>query len=194
MEEQRMADVDLGGRKVLAVVTNYGVEQDELVVPMERLRASGATVDVAAQEDADVVTLVGDKDPGRTVAPDTTIGVVDPAGYDLLLLPGGALNADHLRLDQDAVGIVRAFTAAHKPVAAICHAPWALVEAGAVRGKRLTSFKSLRSDLRNAGGDWADESVVVDHADGWTLITSRDPDDLDDFVGAIDRTLAAVPA
>ncbi|MGT2426265.1 type 1 glutamine amidotransferase domain-containing protein [Amnibacterium kyonggiense] len=189
-----MADSGLGGRKVLAIVTNYGVEQDELVVPVDRLRGSGATVDVAAQEQADVVTLVGDKDPGRTVVPDTTIGAVDPADYDLLLLPGGAINADQLRLDDDAVRIAKAFVDAGKPVAAICHAPWTLVEAGAVRGKRLTSFWSLRTDLRNAGGDWADESVVVDDADGWTLITSRNPDDLDDFVGAIDRTLAPVTA
>ncbi|RIX30653.1 type 1 glutamine amidotransferase domain-containing protein [Amnibacterium setariae] len=189
-----MAEADLGGRKVLAIVTNYGVEQDELVVPLERLRAGGATVDVAAQQDDDVVTLVGDKDPGRTVAPDTTIGAVDPAGYDLLLLPGGAINADNLRLDEDAVRIAEAFVAAGRPIAAICHAPWTLVEAGAVRGKRLTSYASLQTDLRNAGADWADESVVVDDTDGWTLITSRDPDDLDDFVGAIDRVLGRVSA
>lgn len=189
-----MADQDLGGRKVLAVVTNYGVEQDELVVPTERLRSSGATVDIAAQQQEDVVTLVDDKDPGRTVQPSTTIGAVDAADYDLLLLPGGAINADKLRLDEDAVALAKAFVAAGKPVAAICHAPWTLVEAGAVRGKRLTSFWSLRTDLVNAGGDWADEPVVVDDSDGWTLITSRNPDDLDDFVGAIDRALTAVAA
>jgi protease I len=189
-----MADIDLGGRKVLAVVTNYGVEQDELVVPMERLRDSGATVDVAAQQDDDIVTLISDKDPGRVVSPTTTISSVDATEYDLLLLPGGAVNADKLRLDDDAVAIAKAFVAAGKPIAAICHAPWTLVEAGAVDGKRLTSFWSLKTDLRNAGGDWVDESVVVDDSDGWTLITSRTPDDLDDFVGALDHALAAVPA
>ncbi|MBW4042020.1 MAG: DJ-1/PfpI/YhbO family deglycase/protease [Acidobacteria bacterium] len=189
-----MADIDLGGRTVLAVVTNSGVEQDELVIPLEHLRGNGATVDVAAEAGAEVVTLVGDKDPGCTVSPTTTIGAVDPSAYDLLLLPGGAINADALRLDADAVAIAKAFVAAGRPIAAICHAPWTLVEAGAVDGKRLTSFRSLRSDLLNAGGDWVDRSVVVDDSAGWTLITSRDPDDLDDFVAAIDDALAAVPA
>ncbi|GAA2752246.1 type 1 glutamine amidotransferase domain-containing protein [Amnibacterium kyonggiense] len=187
-----MADSGLGGRKVLAIVTNYGVEQDELIVPVERLRGSGATVDVAAQEREDVVTLVGDKDPGQQVTPTATISEVDPSGYDLLLLPGGAINADQLRLDEDAVRIAKAFVDAGKPIGAICHAPWTLVEAGAVQGKRLTSFRSLRTDLRNAGGDWVDEAVVVDPSGGWTLITSRDPDDLDAFVGALDEALAPV--
>jgi protease I len=189
-----MTDSDLGGRKVLAIVTNSGVEQDELVVPVDRLRGSGATVDVAAEQDDDIVTLVSDKDPGRTVPPTTTIGAVDPSAYDLLLIPGGTINADTLRLDEAAVGIAKAFVSAGKPIAAICHGPWTLVEAGAVDGKRLTSFWSLQSDLRNAGGEWVDESVVVDDANGWTLITSRNPGDLDDFVGAIDHQLAAVPA
>ena len=128
------------------------------------------------------------------MSPDTTIGAVDPADHDLLLLPGGAINADKLRLDDDAVALVQGFVSAGKPVAAICHAPWTLVEAGAVDGKRLASVWSLKTDLRNAGGEWVDESVVVDDANGWTLITSRNPDDLDDFVGAIDEALAAVPA
>ena len=190
-----MSDVDLSERRVLAIVTNYGVEQDELVVPVESLRGSGATVDIAAAEQGDVQTLVDDKDPGRTVPATTTLGAVDEIDdYDLLLLPGGAINADKLRVDEDAKRIVEAFIADGKPVAAICHAPWTLIETGRVKGKHLTSFASLQTDVRNAGGDWSDTSVVVDDSDGWTLITSRNPKDLDDFVGAIDDALSAQSA
>lgn len=189
-----MSDVDLGGRSVLALVTNYGVEQDELVVPVQHLRDRGATVEIAAQQRDDVVTLVGDKDPGRHVTPDTTIDAVDASGYDLLLLPGGSINADTLRLDAQAVAITKAFAEAGKPIAAICHAPWTLIEAGAVEGKRLTSYASLQTDLRNAGGDWANEAVVVDDTRGFALITSRDPGDLDAFTGAIDQVLVGASA
>ena len=167
------------GRRVLAIVTNYGVEQDELVVPLEHLRGEGVQVDVAATSADDVQTLVGDKDPGRTVTPNLTLADADPAGYDLLLVPGGTINADALRLQDDAVSLVRAFTAAGKPVAAICHGPWALVEAAAVEGKTLTSYASLETDVLNAGGAWVDRSVVRDD-EGYTLVTSRDPGDLDD--------------
>ncbi len=189
-----ISDVDLSGRSVLALVTNYGVEQDELVVPVQHLRDRGATVEIAAQQRDDVVTLVGDKDPGQKVAPSTTIDAVDASGYDLLLLPGGSINADTLRLDATAVAITKAFAEAGKPIAAICHAPWTLIEAGAVEGKRLTSYASLQTDLRNAGGDWADEAVVVDDTRGFALITSRDPDDLDAFTGAIDQVLVGTSA
>ena len=189
-----ISDADLSGRTVLALVTNYGVEQDEIVVPVQHLRDRGATVEIAAQQREDVVTLVGDKDPGQKVTPSTTIDAVDASGYDLLLLPGGSINADTLRLDGKAVAITKAFADAGKPIAAICHAPWTLIEAGAVEGKRLTSYASLQTDLRNAGGDWADEAVVVDDTRGFALITSRDPDDLDAFTGAIDQVLVAASA
>ncbi|MEV0783730.1 type 1 glutamine amidotransferase domain-containing protein [Streptomyces sp. NPDC050423] len=185
-----MPDHDVSERKVLAVVTNYGVEQDELVVPVDHLRGWGAKVDVAAVTMDDVETLVGDKEPGKSVRPDLTLDDVDPAGYDLLLVPGGTLNADTLRLRDSATRIVRAFTTSGRPVAAICHGPWALVEAGAVAGKRLTSYASLQTDIRNAGGDWADEPVVTDDAGGWQLITSRNPGDLEPFVREIDAALA----
>ncbi|MDT0432190.1 type 1 glutamine amidotransferase domain-containing protein [Streptomyces salyersiae] len=187
-----MTDHDLNGRKVLAVVTNYGVEQDELVVPVEHLRGAGARVDVAAVTTDDIVTLVGDKDPGRTVRPDLTLADADPADYDLLLIPGGTLNADTLRLQSSAGTIVRSFTDSGRPVAAICHGPWALVEAGVIAGKRLTSYASLRTDIRNAGGTWADEPVVTDTDGGWLLITSRNPGDLDPFIREMDTALAAV--
>ena len=177
-----MATTDLTGRRVLAIVTNYGVEQDELVVPARELRDAGATVVVAAQSTEPVQTLVGDKDPGESVRPDTTLGEVDAADFDLLLVPGGTINADTLRQDDTAVGLVKAFASSGRPVAAICHGPWALVEAGLVQGKELTSFPSLATDVRNAGGSWVDRSVVTDVEGGFTLVTSRTPDDLPDFV------------
>lgn len=185
-----MTDHDVSKRKVLAIVTNYGVEQDELVVPCDHLRGWGAQVDVAAVTMDDVATLVGDKEPGKTVRPDLTLADVDPADYDLLLVPGGTLNADTLRLQDSTTRIVRAFTKSGRPVAAICHGPWALIEAGAVAGKRLTSYPSLQTDIRNAGGHWADEPVVTDDAGGWKLITSRNPGDLEPFVREIDAALA----
>ncbi|GAA3019612.1 type 1 glutamine amidotransferase domain-containing protein [Streptomyces fulvorobeus] len=185
-----MTENDVNKRNVLAIVTNYGVEQDELVVPVEHLRGWGAHVDVAATTMDDIETLVGDKNPGKAVRPDLTLDEVDPARYDLLLVPGGTLNADTLRLQEPATGIVRAFTRAGRPVAAICHGPWALVEAGVLRGKRLTSYASLKTDITNAGGDWTDEPVVTDTEGGWKLITSRDPGDLDAFVQAIDEAIA----
>ncbi|MFF1924232.1 DJ-1/PfpI/YhbO family deglycase/protease [Streptomyces sp. NPDC058221] len=185
-----MSDHGMTKLKVLAIVTNYGLEQDELVVPADHLRARGVQVDVAAVTSDDVETLVGDKDPGKTLHPDLTLDGVDPAGYDLLLIPGGTLNADTLRLQSAATRIVRSFTGSGRPVAAICHGPWVLVEAGAVTGKRLTSYASLRTDIRNAGGDWADEPVVTDRSGGWQLITSRNPGDLEPFVREIDAALA----
>jgi protease I len=184
-----MATTDLTGRRVLAIVTNYGVEQDELVVPARALREAGATVVVAAQSTEPIQTLVGDKDPGETVRPDTTLDEADAADFDLLLVPGGTINADTIRQDDGAVSLLKAFASAGKPVAAICHGPWLLVEADLLKGKELTSFASLRTDATNAGGSWVDRSVVTDVEAGFTLVTSRTPDDLDDFVGAVQDAL-----
>ncbi len=180
---------DLTGKRVLAIVTGYGVEQDELVVPLEHLRAAGAQVVVASNEPGEVRTLVGDKDPGRSVPVDTTYDQVDPADADLLLVPGGTLNADTLRLQDAAVGFVKDFARSGRPVAAICHGPWAVVEAGVVEGATLTSYPSLATDVRNAGGTWVDRSVVRDDGAGFPLVTSRTPDDLDDFLGEVDAVL-----
>jgi protease I len=182
---------DLNGRRVLAIVTNYGVEQDELTVPVEHLREAGAHVDIAAATGDDIVTLVGDKTPGRTVTPTTTLDDVDPAGYGLLLIPGGTINADTLRTNERAIAIVTQHIEAGGDVAAICHGPWALVEADVLKGKTLTSFASLQTDVRNAGGTWVDRSVSRDDSGTWTLITSRDPDDLPDFLSEIDRVLSS---
>ncbi|MBD8702825.1 type 1 glutamine amidotransferase domain-containing protein [Frigoribacterium sp. CFBP 13712] len=186
-----MASTDLTGRRVLAIVTNYGVEQDELVVPTRALRDAGATVVVAAQSTAPVETLVGDKDPGEAVRPDTTIEEVDASEFDLLLVPGGTINADTLRQDAGAVSIASSFAASGRPIAAICHGPWLLVEAGLVEGKELTSFPSLTTDIRNAGGSWTDASVITDVEKGFTLVTSRTPDDLDDFVRELTTAAAS---
>ncbi|MCJ0700343.1 type 1 glutamine amidotransferase [Frigoribacterium faeni] len=186
-----MASTDLTGRRVLAIVTNYGVEQDELVVPTRALRDAGATVVVAAQSTAPVETLVGDKDPGEAVRPDTTIEEVDASEFDLLLVPGGTINADTLRQDAGAVSIASSFAASGRPIAAICHGPWLLVEAGLVEGKELTSFPSLTTDIRNAGGSWSDAPVITDVEKGFTLVTSRTPDDLDDFVRELTTAAAS---
>ncbi|MFE2416385.1 type 1 glutamine amidotransferase domain-containing protein [Streptomyces hokutonensis] len=185
-----MPDKPLNGHRVLALVTNYGVEQDELLVPLARLREDGADITVAAATADPVRTLVGDEDPGETVEPDATFDVVDPGDHQLLLLPGGTLNADQLRLDDKAIAIVKAFASSGRPIAAICHGPWALVEADVVRGKTLTSYASLRTDIRNAGAaSWVDEPVVSDTEGGYTLVTSRTPKDLDAFVDAISKAL-----
>ncbi|SHM80981.1 type 1 glutamine amidotransferase domain-containing protein [Actinacidiphila paucisporea] len=188
-----MAKDDLRGRRILTVVTNYGVEQDELLVPVEHLRENGAEVDVAAVSGEPVQTLVGDKDPGKKVNPTLTLEDADPAGYDLLLIPGGTLNADNLRMKDKAVETVRAFTSSGRPVAAICHGPWTLVEAEVVRGKTLTSYPSLHTDISNAGGSWVDRSVVSDDTGGWTLVTSRTPKDLDDFLREVEKALVTSP-
>lgn len=177
----------LDGKKILVIATNYGVEQDEIVVPVDQLRERGATVTVAAQETGTIQTLVGDKDPGKTLDPDTTIAGVNAGSFDALVVPGGTINADTLRTDQQAVATVSAFVEAGKPVAAICHGPWTLIEAGVVSGKTITSFPSLQTDVRNAGAEWVDREVQVDGG----LITSRNPDDLPAFVDAIESALTA---
>lgn len=181
----------LTGKQVLALVTNYGVEQDELLVPIRHLRDHGAVVTLAAVTGDAVRTLVGDEKPGEAVAPDTTIDAVDPAGFDLLLVPGGTINADNLRLQSPAVSVVEAFTSSGRPVAAICHGPWMLVEAGKVSGATLTSYPSLATDIRNAGGTWVDEPVVQDDGAGFPLITSRNPRDIPHFLREIDKVLDA---
>lgn len=134
----------LDGKKVLVITTNYGVEQDEIVVPTEQLRERGASVTVAAKETGTIQTLVGDKDPGQTLEPDTTIAGVDAKDFDALVIPGGTINADTLRQESRAATLVQAFAEASKPVAAICHGPWTLVEAGVLSGKTVTSFRRCR--------------------------------------------------
>lgn len=176
---------DIQNKKVLAIVTNYGVEQDELVVPVAKLKEAGAHVTVAAVDKDTIKTLVGDKDPGQDVVADIEIADANAADYDLLLIPGGTINADTLRTENDATALVTAFAGAGKTIAAICHGPWVLVESGVLDGKTLTSYESVATDVRNAGGSWVDQSVKVCPSNDWTLITSRTPQDLGDFVPAV---------
>ncbi|AJF68389.1 type 1 glutamine amidotransferase domain-containing protein [Streptomyces vietnamensis] len=179
------SDGKLDGKNVLVLTTNYGTEQDELRKPVDALRENGARVTVAAQEDAPVRTLVGDRHPGAVVQPDTTLERATADGFDAVIVPGGTLNADRLRTDDEARRLVSAFAEAGKPVAAICHGPWLLVDSGLARDRELTSYPSLRPDLENAGGTWLDREVVVDSSAGHPLITSRRPADLDAFAAAI---------
>lgn len=165
-----------GGTRVAFLATD-GVEQVELTRPWEALRAAGATVELISIH-GDEVQAVHGMDKGDTFPVDGHTGDVNANDYDALVLPGGVKNPDLLRMNDDSVKLVRSFFEQDKPVAAICHAPWLLVEAGVVEGRTLTSYPSVQTDIRNAGGTWVDEEVVVDGA----LVTSRRPDDLDAFI------------
>ena len=164
----------------VAVLATDGVEQVELDRPWQTLEEAGAEPELVSLEPGSITAYRHiDKGERRTVG--AVLSSADPDSYDALVLPGGVINGDLLRADADAVAFVRAFFDAGKPVAAICHAPWVLIEADVVRGRRMTSWPSLRTDLRNAGATWVDEEVVVDG----NLITSRKPDDLPAFMQAI---------
>lgn len=186
--------MSLDGKSVLVLTTNYGTEQVELQKPVAALRRAGAHVVVAAQKSEPVQTLVSDRRPGETVRPDQSFAETTEEGFDAVVVPGGTVNADRLRTDEAAQRLVTGFAASGKPVAAICHGPWLLVESGLIRDRELTSYPSLRTDLTNAGGTWRDQEVVVDTSGGYPLITSRKPDDVDAFSEAIVRTLTGAGA
>ena len=160
----------------IAILATDGFEQSELTEPRNALDAAGATTEVVSPKD-DEVRGWNHKEWGIRVAVDQDLAGADPRDYDALVLPGGVMNPDALRMQPEAVAFVKAFFTAGKPVAAICHGPWTLIESGAARGHRMTSWPSLRTDIRNAGGEWVDEEVVVDGS----LVTSRKPDDLPAF-------------
>jgi protease I len=166
----------LAGKKIAVLVANEGVEQVELTEPIKAVKEAGAEVDLLAPE-AGEVQAFDHLDKAETFTADKAVGDADAGDYDGLVLPGGVANPDHLRTEGDAVAFIRAFFEAGKPVGAICHAPWALIEAGVIEGRTLTSFPSLQTDLRNAGAEWVDEEVVTDQG----LVTSRKPDDLEAF-------------
>ena len=174
----------------IAILTaQTGVERAELEQPLEQLKAAGATVLHVAPELEPVQTMVSDTDKDATFDPDVRLADVSVDDIDLLVLPGGTVNADKVRGDASCVAFVTQLVEAGKPVAAVCHAPWALVEAGVLPGKTLTSFPTLRTDITNAGGTWVDQEVVICPANGWDLITSRNPGDLDAFVATIVKVL-----
>ncbi len=164
----------------VAVLATDGVEQVELDRPWQALEEAGAEPDLVSL-DGGTITAYNHIDKGDTKTVDAVVSSADPDAYAALVLPGGVINSDFVRADADAVAFVKAFFEAGKPVAAICHAGWVLIEAGVLKGRRLTSWPSLQTDLRNAGAEWVDEEVVVDG----NLITSRKPDDLDAFSAAI---------
>ena len=164
----------------ILIMATHGFEQSELVKPLEQLKAKGAKVEVAAPE-AGQIKGWQDKNWGTPVDVDLTLDAVQVADYDALVLPGGVMNPDKLRINDKALAIVKAFIESGKVVAAICHAPWLLVEVGAVKGREVTSYVSIRTDVVNAGGRWVDRQVVTDQG----MITSRHPGDIDAFVAKI---------
>jgi protease I len=176
---------ELQGKRVAFLFTE-GVEQVELTEPLKAVREAGADVDLISLE-AGEVQMWKHFDKGDTIEAGRAVSDADPADYDGLVLPGGVANPDQLRTDRDAVRFVRGFFDRGKPAAVICHGPWMLAEAGVANGRKLTSWPSLQTDLRNAGADWVDEQVVVD--DG--LITSRKPDDLPAFCEKVVEQFAA---
>ena len=176
---------DLSGKNIAIIATGY-VEESELVRPRDQLRDSGARVWVYSPDGESIQAAEGDVNPTRKIPVEGSLDDIEIDALDALVVPGGTVNADHLRMDGTAQKLVREVLDARKTVAAICHGPWLLVSAGVVDGRRLTSWPSLGDDIRNAGGDWVDEEVVVDGG----LITSRKPDDISAFVGAIEKALA----
>jgi protease I len=170
----------LRGRRV-AILAADGVERVELEKPREALERAGAQTEVLSIHDGEIQARENDLDAAGTFAVDGLVAHASVTDYDALLLPGGTVNPDQLRVDPDAVSFVREFVESGKPVAAICHGPWTLIEAGVVGGRTLTSFPSIRTDLRNAGADVVDQDVVVDG----NLITSRSPDDLSAFCDTV---------
>jgi protease I len=176
---------DLTGRTVAIIAVDF-VEDAELTTPRDRLQEAGADVKVYSPDGSPIQAAEGDTDPTRKIDADGTFDDVDVETIDALVVPGGTVNADKLRIDTNAQSLARQVAGSGKPLAVICHGPWLLVSAGLVEGRRLTSYHSLADDIRNAGGSWVDEEVVVDR----NLITSRNPGDLDAFVGALTGALA----
>jgi protease I len=170
----------LEGKKIAFLTANEGVEQVELVEPLEAVRQAGAEAELLAPE-AGEIQAFNHLDKADTFAVDRAVGEAHAGDYDGLVLPGGVANPDQLRTKPEALEFVRGFFAAGKPVAVICHGPWTLIDAGVAEGRTLTSWPSLQTDLRNAGAEWVDEEVHVDQG----LVSSRRPDDLKAFKAKI---------
>lgn len=177
-------NMNLSGARVAILATN-GFEQAELEVPRDRLKKAGASVDVVAPQPGQIRGW-DKKDWGHPVPVDRTLDEVKADDYDVLVLPGGQINPDLLRVDPRALDLIRAFHEQRKTIAAVCHAPWLLIETGLVKGRKATSYKSIKTDMINAGAKWEDSEVVVDRG----VITSRNPGDLEAFSAKIIDTLA----
>ena len=176
---------DLTGKTIAFLVAPEGIEQAELTSPWEAVSEAGATPRLMSTDSGEVQAF-NHLDKADTFPVDEVVGSADPSTYDALVLPGGVANPDFLRTKPAAVAFAKSFFDGGKPVAVICHGPWTLVEADVLRGRRLTSWPSLQTDIRNAGGEWVDEEVVVDG----NLISSRKPDDLKAFNAALLDALA----
>lgn len=176
--------------RTIAFLAADGVERVELVEPWQAVERAGGSPVLVSLESGEITSMDGDIEPSEKFTVDRAVAEVQASDFDGLVLPGGVANPDNLRADEDAVAFVRAFFDAGRPVAAICHAPWMLIDAGVVDGRTLTSFPTIATDLRNAGATWVDEEVHVE--DG--LTTSRNPDDLPAFCAMAVREFAAVAA
>lgn len=184
-----MAQLD--GKRIAILTSNQGVGNAELVSPMSAAGAAGAAVTHVASQSGDVQTMQHDPDKDAVVQASRAVSDASAAEYDALIIPGGTVNADKLRVDEGATAFIKAFVTAKKPVAVICHGPWTLINAGVVEGKTLTSYPSLQTDLRDAGATWVDEEVFHCPAQGWDLVTSRNPNDLDAFNAKLIEVFAA---
>jgi protease I len=176
---------DLSDKKVAIIATDF-FEEAELVKPRDALRDAGADVKIYSTGTDPIQAVEGDTTPTQKVQVDGALDDLDVSAVDAVVVPGGTVNADRIRIEERAQQIVRETLEAGKPLAVICHGPWLLVSAGLAEGRRLTSYHSLADDVRNAGGTWVDEEVVVDG----TLITSRNPDDIPAFVKALEDALS----
>jgi protease I len=181
----------LAGRRIAFLVANVGVERIELTSPWLAVSEAGGEPVLLAPEKEPVHTVTNDAEPAGALDPDHAVGDVRAEDFTALVLPGGVANPDRLRLVPDAIAFVRGIAAAGKPIAAISHGPWTLIEAGLVAGKSLTSWPSLQTDINNAGGDWRDQQVLRCSAMGFDLVTSRRPADLDAFYSELVRVFAA---
>jgi len=179
---------DISSAKIL-IVASDGFEESELFGPREILLGRGAKVTLASPDMKPIQATVHD-DPGKTIRPDLTIDQARAQDFDALILPGGVRNPDHLRMNAAAIELIRSFADAGKPIAAICHGPWLLVEADLLRGRTVTSWPSIRTDLKNAGANLVDQPAVTDG----NIVTSRNPDDVPAFTDALIRLVEQAPA